>query len=319
MQNASSGFKTSLAGLDWADWLTQMKGMIGDLGFVEELGPDHAAAFRSNGATLLVTFESHDRITQTTRTAHPLGWEMVDALGWSHLSVMSAQESWFRAPRVFGFFDGKIDDGFFEEFDQVIFYGAGACGYAAAAYSVAAPGARVLAIQPQATLDPRITEWDDRFTSQRRTDFETRFGYAPDMLDAADRAYVLYDPEIEMDAMHAALFTRPNVTKFRMRFLGPRMEDHLRGMNILLRMLAQLSADKLTRVSLAKLYRKRRDYGGYQFSLLKKITRDERNLLTTYLTRHVLAQRDAPPFRKAQARALSALAAQSRSNKAATD
>jgi hypothetical protein len=50
--------------------------------------------------------------------------------------------------------------GFFDDFDQVVFYGAGQCGYAAAAFSVATPGATVVAIQPQATLDPRVTEWD---------------------------------------------------------------------------------------------------------------------------------------------------------------
>ena len=40
-------------------------------------------------------------------------------------------------------------------------------------------------MQPQATLDPRVAEWDDRFLHMRRTDFTDRYGYAPDMLDAA--------------------------------------------------------------------------------------------------------------------------------------
>ena len=40
---------------------------------------------------------------------------------------------------VYGFFDQILDDGFFDEFDTIIFYGAGPCGYAATAYSVAAP------------------------------------------------------------------------------------------------------------------------------------------------------------------------------------
>jgi len=209
---------------------------------------------------------------------------------------------------VFGYFDQLIDDGFFEQFDTVIFYGAGSCGYAAAAYSVAAPGARVLAIQPQATLDPRVAEWDDRFLAMRRTAFDSRFGYAPDMLDAAEAAFVLYDPDIELDAMHAALFTRSNVTKFRMRYLGPQMDASLMRMNVLLRCLAQLSTGKLNRLSLARLYRARRDMGGYQYNLLKATLRDDRHLLTKLLASAVLDRRDTPPFRKALVRAKAALA-----------
>lgn len=307
MPNQTTAFDAPLDGLNWADWLSRMGGMIGDAGFVEPLGAAHAAVFRSKGPTLLVSFENHDRIEEDSEKAHPYGWPLVSALGWSHLCLASDGDTWFRDGRVYGFFDRMIDDGFFDEFETVLFYGAGPCGYAAAAFSVAAPGARVLAVQPQATLDPRIAEWDDRYLHQRRTAFDDRYGYAPDMLDAASEAVVLYDPEIELDAMHAALFTRPNVMKFRMRHLGPRLEVSLDRMQILLRILAQLSAGKLTRLALARLYRKRHTDGAYQFSLLKQTTRDERHHLTLRLARAVLAQREAPPFRKALNRAETAL------------
>ncbi|QGX98063.1 phosphoadenosine phosphosulfate reductase [Roseovarius faecimaris] len=307
MQSQADAFDAPLDGLNWTDWLSRMGGMIGDAGFVEPLGAAHAAVFRAKGPVLLVSFENHDRVEEDSPKAHPMGWPLVKALGWSHLSLLSNGDTWFRDGQVYGFFDRLIDDGFFDEFERVIFYGAGPCGYAAAAFSVAAPGARVLAIQPQATLDPRIAEWDDRYLAQRRVAFDDRYGYAPDMLDAAKDAVVLYDPEIELDAMHAALFTRPNVMKFRMRHLGPRLEISLDRMQIMLRILAQLSAGKLTRLNLARLYRARRTDPAYQFSLLKHTTRDERHLLTMRLARAVLAQRNAPPFRKALNRAESIL------------
>ena len=104
-----------------------------------------------------------------------------------------------------------VYDKFFDDFDQVVFYGAGPRGYAAAAFSVAAPGATIVALQPQATLDPRVTEWDDRHLKIRRTHFTSLYGYAPDMLDAAKQAYVIYDPYERLDAAHAAMFTRSNV------------------------------------------------------------------------------------------------------------
>ena len=104
-----------------------------------------------------------------------------------------------------------VYDEFFDDFNQVVFYGAGPRGYAAAAFSVAAPGATIAAPQPQATLDPRVTEWDDRHLKIRRTHFTSLYGYAPDMLDAAKQAYVIYDPYERLDAAHAAMFTRSNV------------------------------------------------------------------------------------------------------------
>jgi hypothetical protein len=133
----------------------------------------------------------------------------------------------------------------------------------------------------------------------RRTDFDDRYGYAPDMLDAARHAFVIYDPEIEADAMHAALFKRPNVTRFRMRFMGEQLESGLMRMHILFRILAQASAGKLDGHSLATLFRARRGDGGYQFSLLQRLVRDERHYLTVLLARKVLEQRNARPFKKA--------------------
>lgn len=290
--------ETSLAGLDWPDWLDRLEDVADADGYVERLGDAHAAVFIEHKPTLLVSFEPFPSLRVTSSDAQPMGWQLARALGWSHLCLTSKNESWFREGRVYGYFDRLVDDGFFEEFDQVIFYGAGAAGYAAAAFSVAAPGARVLAIQPQATLDPRLTEWDPRFRRQRRLNFTTRYGYAPDMLDAADRAVVLYDPELREDAMHAALFARQNVMTFRMRFMGARLDRGLLRTKILLRIIAQLSAGKLDRLSLAKLYRTRREDVPYLKSLLGRLEQDERVYLNVQLANHVLRTTPGPRFRR---------------------
>ena len=200
-------FSPDLSGLSRSDWLGALRRIGQERGFAEPLGKAHAALYVEQSDTLLVTFETMPGIETLSQTRTPFGLDMVGALGWSCLSVLSHADTWFRDPRIYGFFDNLLDDGFFDEFERVIFYGAGPCGYAAAAFSVASPGARVLALQPQATLDPRVTEWDDRFVEQRRRDFTSRYGFAPDMLDAAQHAWVLYDPRERLDAMHAALFS----------------------------------------------------------------------------------------------------------------
>ena len=289
---------THLSGLDWADWLERLGDVTDADGYVEALGARHAAIFVEQKPTLLVTFEQFESIRVLSPEAQPLGWRMARAFGWSHLCLAGTGETWFREGRVFGYFDRLVDDGFFEEFDQVIFYGAGACGYAAAAFSVAAPGARVLAIQPQATLDPRLTEWDDRFRAARRQDFTTRYGYAPDMLDAAEGAVILYDPEIELDAMHAALFARPNVTRFRMRFLGARIDRALLRMDLLGPLLAELSEGGLTEARLAGLYRARRRDVPYLKAVLARLEDDGRLRLVARMAGYVMRTTPGPRFRR---------------------
>jgi len=299
MQDSPNTYDTPLGGLDWSAWLDAAESIVDEDGYVERLGRRHAAVFLEEKPTLLVSFETRQAITEQSQNAHPLGWTMVKALGWSHLCLVCDGDSWFRDRHVYGYFDRLVDDGFFDEFEQVIFYGEGACGYAAAAFSVAAPGARVVALRPQATLDPRIAEWDDRYKAMRRTAFDDRYGYAPDMLDAAEHAFVLYDPEIKLDAMHSALFTRSNVTRFRLRFMGTRLQQSLLGMDVLLRILAQVSAGRLTRRSLAQMMRARRTHVPYLKRVLARLEHEKRLFLVALWCRRIMRETPGPRFRRA--------------------
>ncbi|MEC8666986.1 MAG: phosphoadenosine phosphosulfate reductase, partial [Pseudomonadota bacterium] len=164
-----------LTGLDKSGWTDRIMDEAQARGAADRLGRRHFAAFVKAGPVLLVSFETVQGMRSLTESARPLGWLMSQKMGWSSLLLASDGDTWFRDKDVYAYFDQLVDDGFFDEFDRVIFYGAGPCGYAAAAYSVTAPGARVLAVQPQATLDPAVAEWDDRFTDMRRLDFTSRY------------------------------------------------------------------------------------------------------------------------------------------------
>ncbi len=288
--------ETSLLDLPRQDWLARVEEIVDEDGYVENLGRRHNAIFIEEGTTLLVTFETIQGIQALSDLGQPLGWEMLKDHGWSHLCLTSNGDTWFRDRAVYGYFDRLIDDGFFDEFENVVFYGAGPCGYAAAAYSVAAPGARVVAIQPQATLDPRVTEWDDRFTDMRIQDFTTRFGYAPEMLDAAEHAHVFYDPREQLDAMHAALFTRPNVTKLRMRCMGDALQTDMLEMNIWPKLLKAAADGTLTDAYFATLYRARRDYRPYLRNLLETLEEENRIGLVEALCSSVSSRMRAPRF-----------------------
>lgn len=299
MQDQETPFEPDLADLPKGEWLTRLGQTAEDHGFFQPLGRKHFAAHVRRGDTLVVTFESVQGMRALTERAEPLGWSMVRDNDWSHLCIASDGDTWFRDRHVIGLFDRMADDGFFDEFETVLFYGAGPCGYAAAAYSVAAPGAQVLVIQPQATLDPRVTEWDDRFIEMRRTDFASRYGYAPDMLDACNQAYVLYDPVETLDAMHAALFTRAGVTQYRLRNMGDTIQSDLMNMNVLPDLLEMAAEGSLDDLQFAKIYRARRTYPGYLRRVMAALDRDDRTDLTYIMARNVVSRmKKAPRFQR---------------------
>ncbi len=308
MKDLSSLTHADLAGLGWDDWCERLEDVADEDGYCQPLGADHAALLIEKKPILLITFETFESVLTKGKPGHPLVWPLTEALGWSHMGLFSRGDTWFRDPYVIHYFDRLTDDGFFDDFDQVIFYGAGSAGYAAAAFSVATPGAKVLALQPQATLDPRVTEWDTRFQAQRRRDFTSRYGFAPDMLDAAAEARVIYDPRDPLDAMHASLFTGLNVTRTRARFLGPDLEASLLRMNVLYRILAQMSSGKLTDLSLARLLRARRTDRLYLKEMRVALEEAGRFGLMKTLCETVLREFELRAMRRALERANKALA-----------
>ena len=293
-----------LANLSPENWLDRLDSLGEDHGHFENIGRNHHSLFIDAGRKLLVTFETLEGARRNPDGA-PRGLDFVNRNGWSLLAFLSQGETWFRDPRIWGTFDRLTDDGFFEDFDNVLFTGAGSCGYAAAAYSVAAPGARVLALRPQATLDPTIAGWDRRHLAERRRDFTSRYGYAPDMIDAAAQAWIVHDPNHTPDAMHAALFHRPNVTALRCPLAGPRL-DQLLDMLQLGPALTEAAMDgTLTTALFGRLWRARRQNAAYLRTLLKRLEAAGRDGLAARLCRHGLRTRDRDLF----ARKLADLAA----------
>ena len=284
-----------LGDLSEGEWLLRLDALGEEHGFWERVGPRHHALFVEAGRKLLVTFDSLDAARRRPG-ALPMGADQVTRQGWSLLAILSKGETWFRDPAVWRTFDRWTDDGFFEDFDQVLFAGSGAGGHAAAAFSVAAPGARVLAMRPFATLDPTVAIWDRRHMAARRLDWTSRYGYAPALLDAADRAVVLHDPLHGPDAMHAALFTRPNVATLRARHAGTRLESMLDGTAVLPTILDLAMEGRLDAQAFARLWRHRRRHAPYLRTLLKRCEDLKRPGLAALVCRWGLRTVDRPLF-----------------------
>ncbi|NCU19618.1 phosphoadenosine phosphosulfate reductase [Candidatus Falkowbacteria bacterium] len=294
-----------------AAWPEALVSTGDDLGYFAPLGQRHGAFFADDGPVLLVSFETAAAIGANGGLPHALA--VAQPNGWSCLTLIASGATWFRDPAVFAYFDRLIEDAFFEDFDRVVFYGAGMAGYAAAAYSVAAPGAMVIAVQPQATLDPRVAGWDGRFRRMRRLSFTDRYGFAPDMIEGAGDGMVIFDPEQRLDAMHAALFRRPFVTLLPCPNLGNGIEAALRDMGVLDPMLRLALEGRLEPAAFWRLYRARRNSVPYLSGLMARLDEARRPLLNALLCRHAARRLNDRRFRYRLIQLEQELAAQGRS------
>jgi hypothetical protein len=277
------------------DWQHAMLDIADGDGDFLALGDRHWAFFAEERPVILVTFE--DAATLREREDHlPEHYALAKARGWSLLTILSEGETWWRDPAVFEYFDRLSDDGFLEDFDRVIFYGAGAAGYAAAAFSITAPGAELVLVAPRATLDPAVAGWDERHRIARRLNFRSRYGYAPDMTESAAQVWLIHDPLHRPDAMHATLFQRPWVTNLYARYTGEGTEDTLREMRALDRILEAAMEGKFSTAYFSWLWRGRRSNGSYLRAILAAARLTGRPKREVSICKSVTSRLNAPRF-----------------------
>ncbi|MGB5871683.1 MAG: phosphoadenosine phosphosulfate reductase [Albidovulum sp.] len=280
------------------EWFARIEDQGAREGYFMRLGRDHAALFVDRSPTLIVTFETASSIRRRMPDQQPLGLATAQTRQWSHLCIITRTESWYRDPAVYAYFDQLVDDAFFEDFENVVFYGAGMAGYAAAAYSVTSPGASVVLLQPQATLDPAMAGWDPRFSESRRLCFTDRYGYAPDMTEGAGSVYVIFDPDQTLDAMHAALFRRPFTTLLPCRHLGSDIAGSLSEMKILPSVLTAAATGSFDEKLFWTFYRARRNHIPYLRKLLSRLETDGRPRLGALLAKNAAERLNDAKFAK---------------------
>ena len=291
--------------------LANLATLAGDDGWLRALGPRHHAMFRPAGETLIVEFEGIGRLMNREGN-RPWSLEMARKRGWSVLTIISHGRTWYRDAEVIEFFDELTDDGFFDDFENVVFLGSDVRGYAAAAYSVAAPGSTVFLVSPLATLDRDITPWETRFRSDRKLSFGPRYGYAPGMLDAAGKVFVISDPTETLDSMHASLFRGPHVVHLPAPHGGANLEPRLEAMGIYDRLVAGAEAGALTPLRWAQLWRARHRDPVWLTNVMRKIDGMNRPWLQAVFNGAMLDATGAPAARRRLNDALAQLEAQGR-------
>ncbi len=280
------------------DWAAIAANLAGPEGFYSDNGA-HSFVFIPRGPTLVVTFDNLDLAMTKREERRPWGFSFIEKQGWSMLGVMAAGWTWYRDPWVVAEFDRLAAEGFFARFERVVFYGASMGGYGACAFVAACPGADVVAISPQSTLDRALVPWETRYSTAWGRDFGGPYGDAAKASRAAGRVTLLYDPYEALDAAHVARFTAGNVMKLRAPLMGHRLGSSLSQMGILTPVTLGALTGTLDEAGFYGALRARRGFARYQRELFDRAVARGRPDLARRIGRWVLTRGDHRYIRRA--------------------
>lgn len=278
---------------DDGGWSEIARGLAGKDGFYNAGTAGHSFLYVPRSKkTLVVTFDNLDIAMNKRDDRRPWGYSFIEKQGWSMLAALAGGWTWYREDWVSQQFDRLANEGFFKQFERVVFYGASMGGYAAAAFSAACPGADVVVISPQSTLDKSIVPWESRYKVAWDRDFSGKYGDAAEACKSARRVSILYDPYEPLDSGHVARFTGTNVVKLRTPLLGHRLGSSLHQMGILTPIILGALDGTLTESSFYQRLRARRDFPRYQRELFKRAVEKGHPKLARAFGKMVLAKGD---------------------------
>lgn len=221
----------------------------------------HVALYYKRGSQLVVSFDnmkSRDALGQV----YPWAYTFVEGLGHSHLGIiMQRRCDWFRQPDLEAYFDGLRKDGFFDQFEKVIFYGASMGGYGALSYSSAVPGSDVVVFSPQTSLDRKVVPFETRYRDgfRRGRWKQTRYCDAVDGVKAARRVTVFADPFHTLDAAHAKRLQGDNVVWAKCPSSGHNPARLMKFMGCLQEAVTKAFDGRLSEVEFRQIWRAHRD------------------------------------------------------------
>ncbi|MGZ2260221.1 glycosyltransferase family 2 protein [Roseobacter sp. A03A-229] len=261
-------------------------------------GPDNALYFEPRSRRLVVSFDNISTARQEG-PRWPWGYGFLTGkLGCSVLGVMASQRNWFRHDFVHDSFDQLRDTGFFEQFDEVLFYGASMGAFAALTYARCCADARVLAIAPQSTLNRTTLPEEERWGWTRKLDWEGRYGDARGATDAAKDVVVISDPYYAPDRAQVARLEGANIRHLRMPFFGHQLPNAFVNMGILQPLLTDMFEERLTNQRFYQLLRARRDLPRFQHDLLMEAEARGHRKLAVRVCEYTLKKRDARNIRR---------------------
>ena len=270
-------------------WFAEIHTAGGREGFYTRLENHAVTCIRRDPARLVVTFDNLSNVNDLSPAREPWAYRFVRENGCSHLSVMARRKDWYRCPQLIAHLEKLKDDGLFAEFAQVWLTGTSMGGFAALAFASLAPGATVIAFNPQTTLDATLVPWEDRFGMGRARDWSLPHSDAAFEIDDAAQVFVLYDPFFAPDRRQVARLEGENVTRLKTWCSGHFSPVFLHRANLLKPVMQHALDGTLTPAVFYRLYRERRTLPWYRKALQSNL--QERG-------HDSLARRVSPAFRR---------------------
>lgn len=143
--------------------------------------------------------------------------------------------------------------------------------YAACAFASLAPGSTVVAFSPQSTLAPGMSDWDARYPTGTNADWTGPFSDAADSLKNVGKAWIVYDPRVPQDKMHAERLAGPNVSLLKARYSSHFTAQYLRQIGMLKTFVLESASGEMTDTRFYQLYRSARNYRRYLGGVVQQV------------------------------------------------
>jgi len=221
---------------------------------------------------LFITFENADqpKRPRLDRLREPWGLRAIRDLGCCVLGVKPKAADWYRGADLHRFFRSAAFAAFRSGFQRVVLYGSSMGGYGALTFAAACPGAEVLAINPQSTLDPVLVPWEPRYPEGMAQDWAGDFADAALGMRSARRAFVAYDPLLDLDRRHVERLPADNLIPFATPLLGHSLPAWLLEMGVLKELLQRVADNDLDAARCRILARRRKGIARYYSGMARK-------------------------------------------------
>lgn len=213
---------------------------------------------------LLVTFDNLSNVNDNSPEREPWAFKFAQDVNISHLGVMAHVADWYRDIELIERFQALAADGFFDGYDRVIFAGVSMGGFASIAFGSLVPGAHVVSVNPQSTLDTDLVPWETRYEGGRRQDWTLPLADAAALTSGLGQVNIFYDPYHKLDKQHVSRFAGDNIRVFHCRHSDHKTAVFLRKIGALKPVMQAAIFDELDPIEFYKLYRARRDLRWYK-------------------------------------------------------
>lgn len=248
-------------------WLDDIRPGASGEGFLEKNLRNSLLFVKRPSDRLLITFDNLSNVGDESPEREPWAFKFASDEGLSHLGVMAHVSDWYRDEALINRFTSLARDGFFDGYERVVLAGVSMGGYAALAFSSLIPGAHVIAINPQSTLNPDLVPWETRYENGQRQDWTLPLADAAELTATAGRVNIFYDPYHALDQKHVDRFSGDNIHIYKCWFSSHKTAVFLRKIDALKTVMRHAIFDELNEAEFYRLYRNRRNLPWYRGSV----------------------------------------------------